>query len=87
MPRPRLNRPRLYHIGRVAPRPIPPEERFRELGAAPPDAHCMHCQEGGEVFRIRDRTVMGSKSETLHRKCAAAWFATGWRDAADFEID
>ena len=49
---------------------------FRVIGPAPSDAVCVHCygDDGDEVLRIVGPEA-GSKSETLHEKCAGQWFA------------
>ena len=48
--------------------------RFRSLDPVPPDTVCLQCGETGDVLRLRDTRQPGSKSETLHLKCAATWF-------------
>jgi hypothetical protein len=45
--------------------------RFRSLDPVPPDTVCLQCGESGDVLRLRDTRQPGSKSETLHLKCAA----------------
>ena len=60
-------------------RPAPSPSRgaaFRVKGPAPPGSVCVFCyrDEGEAVLRIAS-TEAGSKSETLHKKCAAHWFA------------
>lgn len=52
-------------------------ERFRKISEQSLEgATCMHCQKStGQIFRLKDATRPGSKSETLHEACAAGWFA------------
>jgi hypothetical protein len=68
-----------------ATRPAPPGTQGRNrakgdsspariIADCPPETHCLHCQQAGDVKRIVDARFPGTKSETLHERCAAAWF-------------
>ena len=52
-------------------------ERFRVLETCLPETVCLQCQETGDVLRLKDTRQPGSQSETLHLKCAEAWFDGG----------
>jgi 5S rRNA maturation endonuclease (ribonuclease M5) len=56
--------------------PAASSRSFRIKGPAPPDSVCVCCyrDEAEAVLKIAS-TEAGSKSETLHEKCAAQWFA------------
>ena len=61
---------------RVPAGPAASSRSFRMKGPAPPDSVCVCCyrDEAEAVLKIAS-TEAGSKSETLHEKCAAQWFA------------
>ena len=61
---------------RVPADPAASSRSFRIKGPAPPDSVCVCCyrDEAEAVLKIAS-TEAGSKSETLHEKCAAQWFA------------
>jgi hypothetical protein len=60
--------------------------RFRSLDPVPPDTVCLQCGETGDVLRLRDTRQPGSKSETLHLKCAATWFDALKRAGFNLEV-
>jgi hypothetical protein len=35
----------------------------------------LHCRQTGDVKRVVNAAEAGGKSETLHVRCAAEWFA------------
>lgn len=57
--------------------------RFRVLDDCEAQTVCLSCQEAGNVKRIKDTSKTGSKSETLHEGCAAAWFDRSDRSRLD----
>ena len=68
--------------------PAAASRSFRIKGSAGAGAVCVWCRrdEGGEVLRIVGPEA-GSKSETLHEKCAGRWFAELRGDAGEQAIE
>jgi hypothetical protein len=54
--------------GKERPKPV-------VIGPAEPGTHCEYCHDvQGDVLRIRDGNVIGSKAYALHQVCAEKWF-------------
>jgi hypothetical protein len=45
------------------------------IGTCPAETPCLHCRQTGDVKRVVNAAEAGGKSETLHVRCAAEWFA------------
>jgi hypothetical protein len=48
--------------------------KIRVVRDCPPDTACMQCFQTGDVKQIVNADIAGCKSETLHERCATAWW-------------
>lgn len=60
-----------------------PTAIVRVVADTPAETFCVACQQAGDVKRIVDSRFPGSKSETLHERCAETWFKKLHRDLHD----
>jgi hypothetical protein len=70
-------RPRAVRWTSPPPPPQPPARTIpiRAIDNCPPLTVCIYCHTAGDVKRLVNASLPGSKSETLHWHCAQAWFA------------
>jgi hypothetical protein len=55
--------------------PAKPAIKVSVIGTCPAETPCLHCRQTGDVKRVVNAAEAGGKSETLHVRCAAEWFA------------